>query len=234
MKCIRIRRSCFLKKFFFAQNNLEVSKKYICYSGDDITTSPNDPVYLEDTAKAVRQLNSKGYQLGIIFRRCPVDFSDRFDDVLEKYADTIVAVNPKWEKTGNDWNTILPTKEDLNLQINTIAHSEMVINLGSTMAFDYATHHKACAFINYDVAHSIQPDWTVKKIYDYVHFRSMPSKDSVLWINSPNSMESIILQGLENPDMIVANAKQWFEKINQHPIDEASKRIIQAIQEIIV
>lgn len=222
------------KEVFFAQNNLEVSKKYICYSGDDITTSPNDPVYLEDTAKAVRQLNSKGYQLGIIFRRCPVDFSDRFDDVLEKYADTIVAVNPKWEKTGNDWNTILPTKEDLNLQINTIAHSEMVINLGSTMAFDYATHHKACAFINYDVAHSIQPDWTVKKIYDYVHFRSMPSKDSVLWINSPNSMESIILQGLENPDMIVANAKQWFEKINQHPIDEASKRIIQAIQEIIV
>lgn len=222
------------KNTFFVENNLDLSKKYICYSGDDITTSPNDPIYLEDTAKAVIELNRKGFQLGIIFRRCPVDYSDRFNLVLEKYKDIIVAIDPKWKKTGVAWNSILPTKEDMNLQINTIEHTEMVINLGSTMVFDYVTHNKPCAFINYDIPNSVQPDWTVKKIYEYVHFRSMPSKESVLWINSPESIESIIRIGLEKPEIIVKNAQKWFEKINQHPSKEASIRILKAIEEIMV
>ena len=42
------------------------SKKYICFSGDDITTSPNDPVYLGDTAKAIMKLNESGQNLGIV------------------------------------------------------------------------------------------------------------------------------------------------------------------------
>jgi hypothetical protein len=222
------------KNDFFVENNLDLSKKYICYSGDDITTSPNDPIYLEDTAKAVIELNHKGFQLGIIFRRCPVDHSDRFNLVLEKYKDTIVSIDPKWKKTGIAWNSILPTKEDMNLQINTIEHTEMVINLGSTMVFDYVTHNKPCAFINYDIPNSVQPDWTVKKIYEYVHFRSMPSKESVLWINSAESIESIIRIGLEKPEINVKNAQKWFEKINQHPSKEASKRILNAIEKIMV
>jgi hypothetical protein len=222
------------KNDFFVENNLDLSKKYICYSGDDITTSPNDPIYLEDTAKAVIELNHKGFQLGIIFRRCPVDHSDRFNLVLEKYKDTIVSIDPKWKKTGIAWNSILPTKEDMNLQINTIEHTEMVINLGSTMVFDYVTHNKPCAFINYDIPNSVQPDWTVKKIYEYVHFRSMPSKESVLWISSAESIESIIRIGLEKPEINVKNAQKWFEKINQHPSKEASKRILNAIEKIMV
>ncbi|WP_309640361.1 UDP-glycosyltransferase [Flavobacterium sp.] len=221
------------KEAFFKENNLDASKKYICYSGDDITTSPNDPIYLEDTAKAVRDLNTKGYQLGIIFRRCPVDFSDRFDAVLEKYADIIVAVNPKWKKTGSVWNTILPTKEDMHLQINTIAHTEMVINLGSTMVFDYVTHQKPCAFINYDVLNAVPSNWSVEKIYNYVHFRSMPSKDAVLWINNPEMIASIIVAGLEHPNDVVRHAQEWFEKINQNPAKEASLRIINAIKNIV-
>jgi hypothetical protein len=75
------------KEVFFNQNGLDLSKKYICFSGDDVTTSPNDPHYLLDVAKAVEQLNAKGHNLGIIFRRCPVDFSNRYDFVSEKYAD---------------------------------------------------------------------------------------------------------------------------------------------------
>jgi hypothetical protein len=43
---------------------------------------------------------------------------------------------------GDYWNTVLPTAEDLDLQVNTIAHTEMVINLGSSMVFDYISYDK--------------------------------------------------------------------------------------------
>ena len=60
---------------FFKKYGLNLNKKYICFSGDDITTSPHDPEYLRDVLEAVKELNTKGQNLGVIFRPCPVDFS---------------------------------------------------------------------------------------------------------------------------------------------------------------
>jgi hypothetical protein len=221
------------KEAFFKEHKLDTSKKYICYSGDDITTSPNDPIYLADLAKAIVKLNEKGANLAIIFRRCPVDFSNRFDKVLEEYKEIITTINPMWQKMADSWHAILPTKEDIALQMNTIFHSEFVVNLGSSMVFDFVAFKKPCCFINYDVLTSDFPDWSVKKIYNFIHFRSMPSKDTVFWINSPSEMEQNLVKAL-NTDAykIVANAQKWFEKINQHPPEKASERIWNAIDEI--
>ena len=215
---------------FCKEYMLDVSKKYICFSGDDVTTSPNDPTYLIDLSKAVIALNQKGNNFGIIFRRCPVDFSDRYDAVLNQFSDLIVSVNPKWEKKTDSWHTILPTKEDLILQMNTIFHSEFVINLGSSMVFDFVAFNKPCAFINYDVRNAAFPNWSVKKIYNFIHFRSMPFKNAVFWINSPNDMEKIVERMLSSESAeVIANAQKWFEKINQHPPELASERIWNAI-----
>jgi hypothetical protein len=221
------------RKEFFHQNDLCSDKKYICYSGDDVTTCPDDPKYLEDVAEAVRTLNDEGYNLRIIFRRCPVDFSDRYDYVLSEFKDIITPIIPLWKKIGEDWNTVLPTQADLNLQMNTIAHTEMVINLGSSMVFDFVTHNKACAFINYDVAVKTDSNWSVKKIYNYIHFRSMPDRNAVYWINSPTDIDEIIKKGLESNSSIIESAQKWFEIINKHKPQLASKRIWNAIKTIV-
>lgn len=222
------------KETFFKEHHLDLNKKYICFSGDDVTTSPNDPTYLSDTAAAVVRLNKKGYNLGIIFRRCPVDFSTRFDTVLEQYKDDITSIVPKWEKKGEAWHNIFPTKADLALQMNTIAHTEMVINLGSSMVFDFVSFNKPCGYIHYEVPNKQYPKWSLKNIYRFIHFRSMPNKDSVFWINHPNEIDDCIAKTLDHKaDSIIANAKLWFEKINQHPPNKASERIWIAIEKII-
>ncbi|PBJ13839.1 UDP-glycosyltransferase [Flavobacterium sp. ACN6] len=218
---------------FFEKYNLDFNKKYICYSGDDFTTCPDDPQYLSDVADAVRDMNNEGNFIGIIFRRCPVDFSDRYDLVLEKNKDIITSIAPIWEKIGDGWNTILPSKEDLELQINTIRHTEMVVNLGSSMVFDYAAHKKPCAFINYDVPNKVDKNWSVSKIYNYVHFRSMPNKKAVLWLNTASEIKEKIRQGLEQPEETVLNAQKWFEIINQHPPQDISTRIWKAVKSIV-
>jgi hypothetical protein len=222
------------KEVFFKEHKLDYNKKYICYSGDDITTSPNDPIYLADLAKAILMLNKKGANLGIIFRHCPVDFSDRFDKVLADYSDVITSIKPKWEKKAASWNAVLPSKEDLILQMNTIFHTELVVNLGSSMVFDYAAFNKPCAYINYDIANDSYNHIAMKEIYDFIHFRSMPSKDAVFWINNPNEMGEVIEKMLSNDATnVVMNAKNWFKKINQHPPELGSERIWNAIEEII-
>ncbi|MEN2489829.1 UDP-glycosyltransferase [Flavobacterium sp. B11] len=221
------------KEVFFEQYGLDINKKYICYSGDDVTTCPDDPKYLEDVAIAVRELNKKGDSLGIIFRRCPVDFSGRFDKVIDNYKDVIKAINPLWEKIKEEWNTILPTQEDVHLQMNTIAHTELVVNLGSSMIFDYASFKKPCVYLNYDVTNKIDKNWSVSKIYNFVHFRSMPNKKTVIWLNNAKEIEDKIKLGLQESFETVENAKNWFEIINQHPPEDSSKRICKTIQTIL-
>jgi len=218
---------------FFSDNKLDVNKKYICYSGDDYTTCPDDPEYLSDVADAVRRINGEGYNLGVLFRRCPVDFSNRYDEVLQKNKDIIVSINPIWKKIGEDWDTILPTKEDVNLLTSTIFYSELVINLGSSMVFDYACFQKPCAYLNYDVPNKIQKDWSVSKIYKYVHFRSMPHKNSVIWLNCSDEIADKIKLGLKENNEISENAQEWFKIINQHPPEKASARIWEAIAKIL-
>ena len=221
------------RKDFFNTYGLDPDKRYICYSGDDITTSPDDPAYLSDIADAIRELNNKGYNLGIIFRRCPVDFSTRFDDVLERNKDIITSIAPKWERIGAGWNTVLSTKEDMILQVNTIFHTEMVINLGSSMVFDYAAHGKPCCFINYDIPNSKFPNWSAQMVYDYIHFRSMPDNNAVIWLNSRDEIAKKLETVLSGNTDVVSHAQKWFEKINMHPPQDASSRILEAIDSII-
>ena len=219
---------------FCQQHHLDPTKEYLCFSGDDITTSPYDPIYLEDVAKAVTELNHQGANLGILFRRCPVDFSSRYDAVLKQYNSIITPIVPLWKSMGEEWNTILPTAADVDLQINTIAHTAFVINLGSSMVFDYAAFNKPCMYVNYDPEGSNRKEY-IKMIYNYVHFRSMPNKDVVVWLNNPKEIKEKIAQIL---DISTAkkhsdNALLWFEKIVAQPADQASKRIWNAVQQII-
>ncbi len=184
-------------------------------------------------AEAIESLNKGGeHNLGILFRRCPVDFSARYDKVLENYKDLIVPVAPKWEQVGGNWNSVLPTKEDLGLQVNTILHTKAVINLGSSMVFDFAVLDKPCLFLNYEVEHKNDESWNFAKVYDFVHFRSMPTGNEVFWITSKEEIGTKLKTALENAEKTVAAANDWFEKINRSPAKKASERIWEAIDKI--
>ena len=218
---------------FFNENGLDFSKEYICFSGDDITTSPDDPQYLNDVSETVENLNKSGkYNLGIIFRRCPVDFSDRYDEVLKNFKGLIVPIAPKWKQAGRMWNAILPTKEDLQVQVNTILYTKAVINLGSSMVFDYAVFNKPCLFLHYDVAKKENESWSSEKVYKFVHFRSMPTGEEVLWLKSKKEIASKLELALNGASETVAKASRWFQKINMPPADKASVRFWEKIEQI--
>ncbi|MDI1303419.1 MAG: UDP-glycosyltransferase [bacterium] len=172
------------KEVFFKKYNLDPSKKIICFSGDDIKTSPDDPSYLKDIAEEITKAGLQGaYQ--ILLRRCPVDLSGRFDDIVKAYSDLIREAPPLWHyNSSKDWTAVYPSKEDIKLLVSTAFYSDAVVNVGSTMAFDFAMFKKPCIFINYDQADQIDKNWSAKTIYQFQHFRSMPSKASVIWLNN--------------------------------------------------
>jgi hypothetical protein len=190
------------KKIFYKKYNLNLHKKIICFSGDDTKTSPDDPSYLKDIAEELIKANLQGeYQ--ILLRRCPVDFSGRFDAIVQEYKDLIKEAPPEWYfSSSKEWNAVYPSINDVKLLVSTAFYSDVVINVGSTMAFDFAMFNKPCVFINYDQENKKVKDWSVNTIYQFQHFKSMPNSDSVIWLNNKEGIvDAIINNRLDNSNM---------------------------------
>ena len=182
------------KATFFERYKLDFNKKIICYSGDDVRTAPDDPKYLEDLAsEMVASGADKDFQ--ILLRRAPVDISGRFDSVVARYPDLIKVSPPLWEfNNAQGWHTIFPSIDDVALLVSTAYYCDVVINIGSTMAFDFSIFDKPCIFINYDQEHKIDPNWSVEEVYNFQHFRSMPDKNAVFWLNSKKQVGELLRQ----------------------------------------
>lgn len=198
------------KEDFYSKYDLDPNRKVICFSGDDSKTSPDDPKYLNDIAEEITKaaLNTE-YQ--ILLRRCPVDLSNRFDAVIQKYPDLIKEAQPLWKfNNEKDWTTVYPSVDDIALLLNTVYHSEFVVNVGSTMAFDFMMFNKPCVFINYDQEEQNEVNWSVNTIYQFQHFRSMPDKKAVFWLDEKADILKIIKS---YPDFNFDQMKRWSEII---------------------
>ncbi len=221
------------REAFFAAHDLDLTKKYICYSGDDIVTSPLDQFYVEDLALSVRALNAKGYNLGIIYRKCPVDFTDRYQPILEKYSDVLVNIDPLWRPVGTSWNEIMPSKEDFALQANICEHTEFVANVASSMVFDFVAHDKPCLFFDYEQPQLKKGIRDIGQNYHYIHFRSMPSKNAALWSYDKATLTQTVQEILDGQLSNVPEGQVWFETIVGKRPTEASEMIWKEISKIV-
>jgi hypothetical protein len=214
------------KATFAEKYNLDLNKIWICYSGDDKLTSPNDPIYLEDIAKAIENSHLKG-KVQIIFRRSPADISDRFDEVIAKYKKIIISINPDWNSKQTGWAGFFPKLNDIDLLVNIVHYCELVINLGSTMAHDFAVYNKPCLYVNYDIPST--QNWSVKTIYKYQHFRTMDGMDAVIWLHSRDEIAAKLFQALQNPHSVAKDRRKWLEKVVKFPLEASSENIARAL-----
>jgi len=220
------------KCFFYDQFGLDIQKKTICFSGND-QASPYEAYYLNDLCEALCKIDQID-RPQIIFRRCPVDKTNRFNQVLKKYSHLIFSIDPDWGGVlGSDscFSENYPRFNDVSLLVNTLKHSDLVINLGSTMAHDAAILDKPCLYLNYDpVVNSV---FKVEDIYNFQHFRSMENLKAVGWINNKEEILQKIVSALINPLQVGKDRKKWLKKIVLHPIENSSRLLHKKILECI-
>lgn len=217
------------KSEFFEKYKLDVNKKTICFSSND-TSSPYDPNYLEDLCEEISKIEV-AVRPQILFRINPFDKSGRFNCILEKYKNLVSVVNPYWRtETEGDGNfiNIFPSYNDISLLVNTVLYSDVVVNLGSTMAHDFAVLDKPCLYFNYDP--EVNSKLPVKEVYQFQHFRSMNNLEAVGWINTKLEIATKILKAIEEPSQIGKDRSKWMELIVKHPLNENSKNLANELE----
>ncbi len=216
------------KEVFFATYKLDLNKKTVCFSAND-ATSPYEALYLEDLCESLMTIEEPN-RPQILFRKCPVDLSNRFDDVLNKYPKLVISIDPDWRIASaleNTFTEIYPSFSDISLLVNTVLHSDVVVNLGSTMAHDFAVYNKPCLYLNYD---PVKPStFKVKDVYGFQHFRSMQEMNPVGWINNRLDFKKKIQQALDNSETTGPDRLQWMQKTVKHPPQNNSKNLVQEI-----
>ncbi len=216
------------KEEFFSTNNLDLDKKTVCFSANDMS-SPYEPNYLEDLCEDIMKIE-KSSRPQILFRKCPVDHSNRFDKVLEKYKELIISIAPDWRVASSlqtNFTEIYPCYSDISLLVNTVLHSDLVVNLGSTMAHDFAVYNKPCLYINYDPVQNSK--FKVKDVFGFQHFKSMREIDAVGWVNSKNDFKEKIQQAIDKPEIIGPDRIKWMQKIVKFPLQNNSNNLVKEI-----
>lgn len=218
------------KELFFSKHGLDVNKKTVCFSAND-ATSPYEPNYFEDVCEEISKIE-ESIRPQILFRRCPVDKTNRFDNIIEKYKSFVFPIDPDWRMetdSGESFSSIYPAFNDVYLLVNTAKHSDLVINLGSTMAHDFAVYNKPCLYLNYDPVEN--STCKVAMCYGFQHFKSMEGLAAVGWINSKLEISDKIALAINVPQKTGPDRKKWMELIVSYPLNESSKIIASLISQ---
>jgi hypothetical protein len=208
------------KNTFYKINKLDKNRPVVCFSGDDRLTSPFDPNYLRDMAEVFSKLKIED-RPQIILRPCPADNGERFKSVLKAYPE-IIYKPPDWfeSKSQDHWSVKFPKRNDIKQLVNLAYHADAVVNVGSTMAHDFAMFEKPAFYLNYMPQSEINlsqnkhiKNWSIKAIYKYQHFKSMQNLNPVYWINKKEDFR-ILPDKISNYDKTVhADQKKWRDKI---------------------
>lgn len=213
---------------FLGTLGLRPDRPVVCFSGDDVKTSPYDPEYLGDLARALRETPA-AKRPQVLFRPCPTDHTGRFDRVLKEFGE-IVESKPLWASQGDgDWATVMPAKEDIGLLCNIVFHSDVVVNVGSTMAMDFAVYNKPGIYIAYNPANRAG-GWDIETIYRLPHFKSTHELQPVYWARSAGELGQCVQRALSCPEEKSEARGAW---LNHHvcgPLGEASRRCADALR----
>jgi hypothetical protein len=218
------------RETFLGRFGLSTNRPVVCFSGDDLSTSPHDPAYLRDLAEALRTYPVES-RPQLIFRRCPADTSDRYRKVLEACPE-IVSAEPLWHRpTNGDWAHAVPDPADVTMLVNLVRHCDLVVNLGSTMAMDFAIFNKPAIFVRYNpVVDSAR--WDVEQVYQLPHFETVHRLQPVYWAKSKGQLPALVKRALTEPDELSGARTAWLETIACHPLNAASARCVEALRSI--
>jgi hypothetical protein len=221
-------RAAFLEKY-----GLSDAYRYVAFTGDDFTSSPHDEIYLEDLCKQVRIYNEKhGDVFRVIFRKCPVDMTTRYNEVLRQQADIATSIDPLWRsETGAGWQSVYPLKEDNALLKNLLAHCDMVSNLGSTVAIDASFFDTPACYVNYQPVEGVK--WRVDKNYHKIHFQTQSGLNPVFWITEVPQYQGV-LEAVRagNTEKVLHDARLWAQRVMLHPVDKVHERMWLEIKKI--
>lgn len=217
---------------FCLRLGLERERPVICYSGGDAGTCPDDAAHVALILQMIRDGRIPG-RPQVLLRPSPVDNGARYAAVRKEFPE-LVYCPPTWRHPEPErWSRALPTAEDLPLLANLTRHSDVNVNVASTMTLDFALHDRPVVNIAFDMSQPPPlgtPIWDL--YYQYDHYRPVMELGAARIARSANSLAEHIATYLADPSLDREGRRRLVELEVMSPLAGASERILDVLEYI--
>ncbi|WP_406684221.1 hypothetical protein N1F78_00385 [Seonamhaeicola sp. MEBiC1930] len=218
----------FINKF-----DLDSSKKTICYSCGDVSTSKNDGLYIKVLAEAKKQ-GKINESVNLLVRTSPAENASRFTELIDEYP--FIKWNfPKWALTRKNhqetWSQRIPTEEDIIDLKSILAYSDIAINMCSTMSLDAMFFDKPV--INPTFGNNKNGLYDDQKYLKYQHYSRVVKSNAVTVVKEEGELITEINKALDNPELRLKYQKDLLKLQISHPLEGTGKRIATILKQCV-
>ena len=208
--------------------DLDSTKKTICFSCGDISTSKNDELYISTIAKAI--LNSQIPSVNLLVRTSPAEDPIRFAELVEKFP--FIKWNyPKWHLSRNghqeEWSQRVPSVEDVVDLRSILEYSDLNINMLSTMSLDFMQFSKPV--INTVFGNKQNELYDDQRFLNYAHLVNVTNTNATKIATNAKLLIEFINSYLENPNLDIENREVLLKMQVSKPLAGTGKRIAETL-----
>lgn len=213
-----------VKNDFDTRFDLDSSKKTICFSCGDISTSKNDELYITTIAQAIQENKIKNVNL--LVRTSPAEDPIRFESFVTKFP--FVKWNyPKWHlaRKGHqeEWSQRVPSKEDVADLRSILEFSDINVNMLSTMSLDFLQFDKPV--INPVFGNMENGLYDDQRFLQYPHIKNVVSSNATRIVINEDELIDAVHSFIQYPDANATDRKQLIQLQIGKPLEGTSKRI---------
>jgi len=223
---VKLKKKILPREKFLKTVGATPKQKLITYTTSPPTLSPHEPEIIEVICEAIKSRKIK-YPAHVHVRFHPGDNFSRYEK-LKKYEGLVTFEEPgKSVSTKNFvWN---PDWEDMTHYAGLLSHSDVVINVCSTVTIDASAFDTPVINIAFD-GHEKKPYWdSALRYYDYTHYKRIVSTKGAKIARSEEELIKQINGYLNNPALDREGRKRIVKEMSYKFDGKAGERIAKYI-----
>ncbi len=212
---------------FCKQQGLDPLKKFILIGSGTEKWMPDEPIKLLNLS---RRIHNEMPEIQILIRLHPKDHGGRW----LRYGKEYQALNVIFQYTSPskhmDVGGFIPPKDFYKNQVNTIYHSELVLNSSSTITVDAAILDKPIICFGYDLDEDKKfPEGRSFAYTQSNHYQLLVNTGGIEVVKSEQECMDAIKQNMANPGMRAAERKEIVRAVTEVPDGKAGIRLCEDI-----
>lgn len=221
------------KEEFTQKFNIDSTKPTVFFSCGDVSTSPNDPVYIEAIAKGIVE-NKFIQAVNLLVRTSPAEEPARFKSLADKYP-FIIWNYPDWFQARSNhqenWSQRIPSVNDVKNLRALLAFTDISVNMLSTMSLDNMLFQKPV--INTVFGNGENGLKNDQRFFNYAHIKKVIDGNA-LWIaKNENELIEAINGYLQQPNLRLQEQNDMIQLQIGKPLLGTSANIVKVLSNII-
>jgi len=208
------------------QLSLPPDRPIILFAGGYFFCAPHEPRFLQQIEEAIDRGEIPGNPL-ILFRNHPIDPIDRWLPILQ-HAKHIVYDDP-FPKGRIRGHSNMPIR-DIQKLASCLFHSQVHINIASTMAVDGAIFDRPQIAPAYDDSPGRKYEQTSRELYLQEHYLPITHSGGLEVVYSRDELIGAIRSALENPGRLKEARKRLVREICTFDDGRATERVARSLR----